>query len=498
MRYHKLILSVLTILLTFLLTTTQLFAAAGVPQMIPYAGTIEVKSGENMVKFNGNGQFKFAIISQGCEDTEEATPCTSLWSNDWSKTDGSEPTNQVTITVNNGSFSVKLGDISITNMLAIPDSVFAFPNDVTYLRIWFNDGVTGPQQLSPDRQLVSVPYAYRASTADNVGTGQIADGSITTAKIANGAVGSAQINTAQVQNRVGQTCAAGSSIRTVNADGTVVCETDDGNTYTAGTGINITGTAISVADNGVTTAKIVDGAVAIVDLAFDPATQIELDAHKGSGDHDSKYPAKTDLSNSGIINTIANPVDWTKLKSVPAGFADGVDDTGAGGPASDVVCIGCVDSTDIANNAVGSAQINDGTIANADISAAAAIVDSKLATIATAGKISSSALPSNAYDGRFFRIVETITIVASGGTVAAGSFGFTGVNCPAGYIAVGGGIDPENVFTMYVTSSAPTVGSTRTFLLPDGTQGSPNGWVGGVFNNSTIGKTFKISVICSR
>ena len=302
MRYHKLILSILTILLTFLLTTTQMFAA-GVPQMIPYSGTIAV----NGAPFNGNGQFKFAIVSQGCEDTEEATPCTSLWSNDNSKTDGTEPTNYVTITVNNGSFGVKLGDISLknvpsnTDMFPILDAVFASPNDNTYLRIWFNDGVTSFQQLSPDRQFVSTPYAYRATTVDNVGAGQIDDGSITTAKIANGAVGSAQI---------------------------------------------------------------ADGTVTITDLAFDPATQAELDAHKGGGDHDSRYPAKTDLSTAGTINTAGNPVDWTKLKSVPAGFADGVDDTGAGGPASDVVCIGCVDSTDIANNAVGSAQINTAQVQN--------------------------------------------------------------------------------------------------------------------------------------
>ncbi len=32
------------------------------------------------------------------------------------------------------------------------------------------------------------------------------------------------------------------------------------------------------------------------------------------------------LSGSGTVNQASNPVDWTKLKTVPAGFADGVDD----------------------------------------------------------------------------------------------------------------------------------------------------------------------------
>ena len=36
----------------------------------------------------------------------------------------------------------------------------------------------------------------------------------------------------------------------------------------------------------------------------------------------------------GTINQPSDPVDWTKLKSVPAGFADGVDDAGGGNPVS--------------------------------------------------------------------------------------------------------------------------------------------------------------------
>jgi hypothetical protein len=37
---------------------------------------------------------------------------------------------------------------------------------------------------------------------------------------------------------------------------------------------------------------------------------------------------KPKLANPGTINASGNPVDWTKLKGVPSGFADGTDDVG--------------------------------------------------------------------------------------------------------------------------------------------------------------------------
>jgi hypothetical protein len=47
--------------------------------------------------------------------------------------------------------------------------------------------------------------------------------------------------------------------------------------------------------------------------------------------HDQRYFTHGDLRDPGTINSPDNPVDWTRLKNVPADFADGSDDVGGSG-----------------------------------------------------------------------------------------------------------------------------------------------------------------------
>jgi len=55
-----------------------------------------------------------------------------------------------------------------------------------------------------------------------------------------------------------------------------------------------------------------------------------LTVSRSDHDHDARYYTQTQLNAPGTINTGTNPVDWTRLKGVPAGIADGVDNDSGG------------------------------------------------------------------------------------------------------------------------------------------------------------------------
>ena len=91
----------------------------------------------------------------------------TLWSNDG--TISGQPAAAVSAGVTNGLFTLVLGDTTVSNMTAIPASLFsqfAYPN--LLLQIWFNDGVHGFAVLSPAQPLTPAPAAVFANTASNL------------------------------------------------------------------------------------------------------------------------------------------------------------------------------------------------------------------------------------------------------------------------------------------------------------------------------------------
>jgi hypothetical protein len=120
------------LLVTFIATVLAASLLHGqVPQMINYQGRILVGNGN----YNGNGQFKFALVNQNGTVT--------FWSNDGTSVAGSQPNASISVTVDKGLYSIMLGDATIPNMTAIPYTVFGNPD--VRLRIWFNDGQNGFQ-----------------------------------------------------------------------------------------------------------------------------------------------------------------------------------------------------------------------------------------------------------------------------------------------------------------------------------------------------------------
>lgn len=122
-------------------------AGAAVPTTSSYQGKLEVDG----QPFTGSADFKFAIL---CE-------AATLWSNDGTSVDGSEPTDPVNLEVVDGIFSVLLGDpaLAMLPITAEPLGGCATP----MLRVWVDagDGV----ELLDDQPLASSPYALMAESA---------------------------------------------------------------------------------------------------------------------------------------------------------------------------------------------------------------------------------------------------------------------------------------------------------------------------------------------
>ena len=124
----------------------------------------------------------------------------------------------------------------------------------------------------------------------------------------------------------------------------------------------------------------------------------------------------------------------------------------AAGIASDAVT-----TAKILDGAVTSAKIADDTIVNADINSAAAIVDTKLATIATAGKVSNSATTATADAGNNTIVARGATGNFAAGTITATLTGNVTGNL-TGTASNASKIDNHTVFVQSATPTALATG----------------------------------------
>ena len=89
-------------------------------------------------------------------------------------------------------------------------------------------GLTGGPITASGTLSIATGGVSSAMIADGtVANSDLAANAVNAGNIVDGSIGSADVNTAQVQARVSGSCAAGSSISAIAANGTVSCETDD-------------------------------------------------------------------------------------------------------------------------------------------------------------------------------------------------------------------------------------------------------------------------------
>ncbi|MBT7650715.1 MAG: SUMF1/EgtB/PvdO family nonheme iron enzyme, partial [Opitutae bacterium] len=130
----------------FSLVSLSIFGA-----ILPHQGRVLV-SGE---AFDGNASFRFALI--------EPSSDTIVWNH--AGTTG-VPDTDITLEVKNGFYKCSLGDTSKYGMAELLPQLFSYYSNLK-LRVWFNDGVNGLQQLGSDQPLLNAPYALNSGNGAN-------------------------------------------------------------------------------------------------------------------------------------------------------------------------------------------------------------------------------------------------------------------------------------------------------------------------------------------
>ena len=80
---------------------------------------------------------------------------------------------------------------------------------------------------------------------------------------------------------------------------------------------------------------------------------------------------------------------------------------------------------------------------------------------------------------------------------SAGSYSDVNVNCPAGHVALSGGLDNLHSGSFEVTALAPTFGNFALFAQGDGTRDAADGWYASVINYDNTAHVVTVSAVCA-
>ena len=170
-------------------------------------------------------------------------------------------------------------------------------------------GLALPASLVPPTYTLPGTFNLKLTTRAGTSTVSVA---ITGGRVADGSVGSASL-ASSLRTDLDAAVTADVAAEAVHAADADHADTADVALALSGT---IPASAFSAYDDLAAESKIGTGAAQVA---------------AGNHNHDSVYPLRTDLNTPGTVNNAGNPVEWSKIKGIPAGFADGLDDGGGGG-----------------------------------------------------------------------------------------------------------------------------------------------------------------------
>ncbi len=96
-----------------------------------------------------------------------------------------EPDSSVEVPVENGLFTVILGDPMLPNMQDLSANIFA-DNSPLSLRIWFSEDNVTFEQLAPDQRIAAAGYAMQAQHVplNSIGSDELMNNAVTSTKLA--------------------------------------------------------------------------------------------------------------------------------------------------------------------------------------------------------------------------------------------------------------------------------------------------------------------------